>query len=123
MILFFDGVCNLCNGFVDFLVRRDKQAVLKFAPLEGETARARGVAVKESVVLLDGDEIHLASDAALRTLAALGGPWRAATWLMAIPRPVREAVYRFVARNRYRWFGKRDSCRLPTPEERARFLP
>lgn len=126
-VTFFDGVCNLCSGAVNFLLDHDRAGRLRFAPLQGPTFAAlagehpelRGV---DSFVLWDGARAHVRSSAALRAAAALGGPWRAFTLLLAVPRPLRDAVYDFVARRRYRWFGRRDACRLPTPELRARFL-
>jgi predicted DCC family thiol-disulfide oxidoreductase YuxK len=75
------------------------------------------------VILDDGVGLRFRSDAALAILAGLGGAWRAAAWLRVIPRPLRDLVYRFVARYRHRWFGRREACRVPTPAERSRFLP
>ena len=124
---FFDGVCNLCNGTVNFLIDRDRRSRLRFAPLQGSTFAALAAGHPElhgidSFVLQEGDRVHVRSSAAVRILMALGGPWRLAGALLAIPRPLRDRVYDFVARRRYRWFGRRDSCRMPTPELRARFL-
>lgn len=125
-IIFFDGLCNLCNAFVDFLIKRDKDLNFSFAPLQGETARQKlpaGQPAKlNSVVLWNQGEILEKSDAALMILQQLGGLW----WLMrvfwVVPAFLRDLVYDFVAANRYRFFGKRETCRLPTPEEKARFL-
>jgi len=127
-VIFFDGVCGLCNHWVDFLVARDRKQVVHFAPLQGETARDwLKLAPDESlnsVVLFDARGIHRKSDAVWRMLVQLGGVWRIAGWLLRlVPRPIRNWGYDFVARHRYRWFGKKESCRLPTPDERARFLP
>jgi predicted DCC family thiol-disulfide oxidoreductase YuxK len=126
-VLFFDGVCGLCNRFVDLLLREDRGRVLRFAPLQGRTARERLPAALTAqvgtVVLLDGDGVHTRSDAILRALALLGGQPRALAWMgWAVPRPVRDFFYEAIARQRYRWFGRRDACRLPTPQERERFL-
>lgn len=125
-VLFFDGVCNLCNRTVDFLIRRDKKHVLRFAPLQGSSAqrmlKADLIEALPSVVFLDKDGVYQRSTAVLRAVAKLGGLWPAAKVLLIIPRPVRDAVYNWIARNRYKWFGKRDTCRLPTPQERAMFL-
>lgn len=127
-ILFFDGVCGLCNWAVNFVIARDRLARVRFAPLQGETA-ARQIGMTpdqplNSMVLLDADGQHRRSDAAWRLLMILGGVWKLMGWcLRIIPRPVRNFGYDFMARHRYRWFGKKESCRLPTPEERARFLP
>ena len=125
-IVFFDGVCGLCNRFVDRLLRVDPKGLLRFAPLQGSTAHERlpaGMAdAMESIVYLRDGVVLQRSDAALRILVDLGG-WRVLyRALFIVPRFLRDAVYAWIARNRYRWFGKRDACRLPTPEERARFM-
>lgn len=126
-IVFFDGVCGLCNRFVDRLLHVDRRGLLRFAPLQGGTAQERlpaGMAdAMESVVYLRDGAVIQRSDAALWILIDLGG-WRALyRALFIVPRFVRDGVYAWIARNRYRWFRKRDTCRLPTPEERLRFLP
>lgn len=127
-IIFFDGVCGLCNRFVDFVIRRDHQGVFLFAPLQGETARSRlseeDVSQLSTMVLADEAGLHRRSTAAVRILCRLGTGWKAAGFLLAmIPRPLREVGYGLVARCRYALFGKKEACRLPTPDERARFLP
>ena len=126
-IIFFDGVCGLCNRSVDLLLRWDAKGVLRFAPLQGTTAQAmlpeEQVRDLDSLVLKDAQGIHRRSDAALLALEHLGDGWRGVGLLRALPRGLRDAVYGLVARHRYRWFGKRTSCRLPTAAERERFLP
>lgn len=127
-IVFFDGVCGLCNRSVDFLLRRDSNAVFQFAPLQGETARTRFPFVSDeslqTIILLDEQGVHRRSTAVVRILWRLGGAWKiAAVMLWLIPKPVREIGYRLVAKFRYRLFGKREACRLPTPAERERLLP
>ncbi len=126
-IIFFDGVCGLCNRFVDGLLRADRKQQFRFAPLQGSTAQALlppGMAdALESVVYLRNGMVLQRSDAALRIMMDLGG-WRVLYGsFFVVPRVVRNAVYNWIARHRYRWFGKHDTCRLPTLEERARFLP
>jgi predicted DCC family thiol-disulfide oxidoreductase YuxK len=127
-LVLFDGVCGLCNRFVDFVLARDRGARLRFAPLQSEHGRALLAAAGldpdalDSVVLVRGGRAYRESAAALRVLAELGLPWSLCAAALAIPAPLRDAVYRFVARNRYAWFGLRETCRLPTPEERTRFL-
>ena len=125
-ILFFDGVCNLCNVFVDFLIRRDRNLQLHFAPLQGPTAKARLPAEMPqelaSVVYWDGQSLLTKSDAILAATGHLPGPWNWLTGLKLVPRVLRDLVYDLIASNRYRVFGKRDLCRVPTPEERSRFL-
>jgi predicted DCC family thiol-disulfide oxidoreductase YuxK len=127
-VIFFDGVCGLCNRFIDFVMRHDRAAVFHFAPLQGETAHQRlpeaDVRDLTTVVLCDEQGVFRKSTAAARILVRLGGVWRIpgrALWL--VPRPMRDAGYVLVARYRYAIFGKKESCRMPTPAERARFLP
>jgi len=137
-ILFFDGVCALCNGFIDFVMTRDGRGRFRIAALQGETAVAMRAMEAQppgpppaagdsdplrSFLLWDRGRWFRKSDAALRVIAGLGGVWRIAGLWLWIPRVLRDTVYDFVARNRYRWFGKREACRMPTPSERERFLP
>jgi predicted DCC family thiol-disulfide oxidoreductase YuxK len=130
-VMLFDGVCNLCNASVNFVLDRDRDARLRFASLQSESARelltARGVAAPEgdpdSMVLIEGDRVWVRSDAVLRVCRHLPWPWRAASVFLIVPRGLRDAVYRLIARNRYRWFGRSEVCRMPTPALRARFLP
>ncbi len=127
-IIFFDGVCAMCNRFVDLILRADGREVFRFAPLQGETARALlpplgGDPREWSMVYLDERGIHDQSDASLEVYRRLGGAWWLLGLLRFVPRFIRNPAYRLVARNRYRWFGRRDSCRLPSAEEKARFLP
>ena len=125
-VIFFDGVCGLCNWGVSSLLRIDKGHVFKFAPLQGETARKR-LQIEpqnmESVILSLNGRLYFRSDAVLRSLAPLGRLWRIPMVILAVPRSLRDIVYDFIARHRYRWFGKREVCCLPTPEERLYFLP
>lgn len=127
-ILFFDGVCGMCNRFVDFILKHDKQGHILLTPLQGETATARlPESDREnlnSVVLLDEHGETRYSTAVVHVLGHMGGFWKLVSWtLWLIPRPIRNIGYRFIARNRYRMFGKKETCRMPTVEERARFLP
>ncbi|MGC1273795.1 MAG: DCC1-like thiol-disulfide oxidoreductase family protein [Planctomycetaceae bacterium] len=127
-VLFFDGVCGLCDATVNWLLRRDTAGILRFAPLQGETA-ARVLPPADaqdlrSVVLVDEQGVHRRSRAAIRTLRHLGGRYRFyARLLWIIPAPLRELVYKLVSKTRYRIFGKKDLCRLPKPGESERFLP
>ena len=130
--ILFDGVCNLCNGFVQFVIRHDPAGRFRFAALQSPAGQAllaahgslppAALASPESVVLVQGGHLYSHSTAVLRIAGQLGGPWRlaAAGWLL--PRPWRDALYRWVARHRYRWFGRQESCMLPTPALRNRFL-
>lgn len=127
-VILFDGVCNLCNGAVTFVIDRDPDGYFAFAPLQSETARAMlgpddGLAgAPETIILVEDGRIYTHSAAALRIARRLSGAWPLLYGLILVPKPVRDGVYRWVARNRYRWFGRADSCRLPTPEEARRFL-
>jgi predicted DCC family thiol-disulfide oxidoreductase YuxK len=124
-ILFFDGVCVMCNGLVDFTLKHDKKARINFAPLQGSTAHALVPEYTESlntVVFIAGDKIFTESDAIIRVFCELGGIFCLAKIFVLVPKFFRDPLYRFVAKNRYRWFGKHESCRLPSPSERKRLL-
>ena len=127
-ILFFDGVCGMCNRFVDVILKADRRGVLHFAPLQGETARRmlpplQGDPAEWSLLYLDERGLHDHWDASIGAYRRLGGLWLLLTLPGLIPRRIRNPLYRIIARNRYRWFGRRAACRLPTPEEASRFLP
>ena len=131
-LILFDGVCNLCNGFVQFVIGHDGAGRFRFAALQSATGRAilaaHGVdasavaAAPDSVLLQQGGRLYSHSEAVLRIAQGLGWPWRALLLGRLLPRAWRDAAYRFVARHRYHWFGRQDSCWLPTPELKARFL-
>lgn len=127
-IVLFDGVCNLCSTSVQFILQRDPTGRFRFASLQSDLAQRllteRGLDPKalDSVVVVDGDRFYRESDAALRIARDLKGAWKALAVFRVIPRPVRDWAYRLIARNRYRWFGKSETCWLPTPELRGRFL-
>ena len=127
-ILFFDGVCGLCNASVDFVLTRDVNGRFQFSPLQGETARSllkpEDINDLSSMVLWVDGQTYRKTAAVVRVLWSLGPVWQVlGTFLWLIPLPVRNLGYTLVAKNRYRLFGKKETCRLPTPEERARFLP
>lgn len=127
-VVLFDGVCNLCNGYVRFVVKRDRRGRVHFAPLQSAAAaellRGSGVDPQalDSIVLVDGAGVHRRSDAVLRVARLLDGAWPLLAALRVLPRPLRDALYDVVARHRDRWFGRRDECMIPTPELRSRFL-
>ncbi len=127
-ILLFDGVCNLCNATVNFVIDHDRAGVVRFAALQSDAGRAllatHGLAgdYLDSLVFIEGDAVWVGSDGAVRLTRYLGFPWRAARVLVWIPRWLREPAYRWIARNRYRWFGRQESCRMPTDALRARFI-
>lgn len=127
-VVFYDGECALCHQSVRLLARFDHRRLFLFAPLNGDTARARlgpspPTVTPGSLVLLDADGVWTRSTAVLRIVRRLDWPLRGAAVAGLCPRPVRDALYDWVARNRYRWFGRADRCGLPTPDVRARLLP
>ncbi|MFH1300159.1 MAG: DCC1-like thiol-disulfide oxidoreductase family protein [Planctomycetota bacterium] len=129
-VLFFDGVCGLCNSSVDFAIARDRQARLLYSPLQGETAkqllREEDIQNIDTVIFrpADGKRLYRRSAAIVRLLWLLPFPWNLLGWMVwMIPLPIRNLGYRLVAGSRYRLFGKHETCRMPTPEERTRFLP
>ncbi len=127
-VLLFDGVCNLCNRAVAFIVRRDPAARVRFASLQSpagrERLRAHGLPEDhiDSLVLIDQGQAWQRSDAALRVAGYLRPPWSWLRALRVLPRPLRDGLYRWIARHRYRWFGKREACMVPDDELRSRFL-
>ena len=128
-ILFFDGFCNLCNQSVQFVIKHDAQAKVRFSPLQNEAGQAAREAVKEllgyvpdSLILLDKGQYYTQSDAALHLALYLDGSWKHLARLRIIPALLRNAVYRLIADNRYRLWGKKEACMIPTPALKARFL-
>ncbi len=126
-IVFFDGYCGLCNWFVDFILKQDRNHTLLFAPLQGPTAQAligvMDLSYLESVILYDTGQIYRRSSAVLCVLKYLGGFWTIFAVLAIVPTSWRNALYDIIAKRRYRWFGKKEICRLPSPKERHLFLP
>ncbi len=126
-IVFFDGVCHLCNGFVDMVISKDPQHHYLFAPLQGETAKSllpsQDLKQLDTVIYFEAGQIYYRSAAIVKVVSGLGGVYKLFALMMIIPTPVRDFLYRKIAKNRYKWFGERDFCRLPTPDERAYLLP
>ncbi len=125
-ILFFDGICGLCNRTVDFLLSRDRHGTIHFAPLQGRIAStvlsARIRLDLDTVIFWNEGRILKRSSAVLQSLSAVGLPWSMARVLLLVPRVIRDFAYDVVASNRYAWFGKRETCRMPSPEDRKRIL-
>ena len=130
-IVLFDGSCGLCNGFVRFVIQRDARGRFAFASLQSSLGCALLAALGraevapegfETVVLIEGDSLYERSAAVLRVLRQLGWPWSFARFLLRVPAPALDAVYRLVARNRHRWSQGTGQCLLPTGELRRRFL-
>lgn len=127
-ILLFDGLCNLCNAFVQFTIRMDSEAIFRFASLQSEVGRQLlrdfhlPLEDLKSVVLIHQDKAYTHSDAPLEAARRLGGWWILLYGFKIVPQFLRDSVYNWIARNRYRWFGKEESCWLPTPDLQKRFL-
>ncbi|MFZ9858286.1 MAG: thiol-disulfide oxidoreductase DCC family protein [Roseiflexaceae bacterium] len=128
IIVMFDGVCNLCNGVVRWIIPRDPTNQVRFAALQSAVGQrllqqhTLDTTALDSVIVLDGDTVFVESDAALRICQALRWPWPLLYYLRIIPRRWRDTIYRWIARNRYRWFGRREQCMLPSPEHAQRFV-
>lgn len=126
-VVLFDGVCNYCNSWVNFAIRNDREARLRFATLQsarGQELKAKyGVAPRaDSVILIDNEKAYTYSNAALRIAKYLRWPAKAIYALLIVPAFIREPVYKWIARNRYKWFGKKEECMVPSPEIKSRFL-
>jgi predicted DCC family thiol-disulfide oxidoreductase YuxK len=127
-IILFDGVCNFCNGSVNFIIERDKAGYFKFAPLQSEVGEKllaeHGVdkSVTDSVILIEDGRVYTHSTAALRIAGRLEGPWKWFSALRIVPAFIRDGFYKLFAKYRYKLFGQKDECMLPSPEIRARFL-
>ncbi|MGN6495087.1 MAG: thiol-disulfide oxidoreductase DCC family protein [Agriterribacter sp.] len=127
-VVLFDGVCNLCNSSVQFIIKKDKNKQFYFASLQGETGQALLKKFQlstnhfNSFILVKDERVYTKSTAVLKLLKMLGGWWKLLYAFIVVPPFIRDAIYSFIAVNRYRWFGKRESCMLPTPDLRERFL-
>ena len=128
VIVLFDGVCNLCNGAVNFIIDRDPRNRIRFASLQSDVGTELLQKHKidpndtDSIVLIEDGKASVRSTAALRIVRHLKGLWPALFVIVIVPRPLRDFVYRGIAKRRYKWFGRREACRIPTPEERYQFL-
>lgn len=127
-IILFDGVCNFCNGAINFILRQDKKGVFRFAPLQSEKGQQLLQRFNlpqqsfDSFILIDEGKVYKSSTAGLYLYNKLPWYWKWTQLFWIVPRFVRDAVYDTIARNRYRWFGKKDQCMVPTPEIKSRFL-
>lgn len=127
VIVVFDGICTLCNTSIDFLLRQDRSGRLRYAAFQSDVgrnllARHGMFTAPETIYVIDHGVLYSESSAVLRLTRYLAWPWRALGILRIVPRSLRDTIYRYTARNRYRWFGTRDTCRIPTAEDRERFL-
>jgi len=127
-VILFDGVCNLCSGSVRFIIKHDPTHHFRFASLQGEFGRQvlekyhLPVAEFGSFILLEKDTVYTKSSAALRVVKKLSGPWSVLYAFIIVPPFIRNTVYDLVARNRYKWFGKKEACWIPTPELKGLFI-
>lgn len=127
-VILFDGVCHFCNYWVNFIIKRDPKKSFRFASLQSESAKK--LLAKnhyddqhlDTVILIENGKIHTHSTAALRICRKLGGAWPLLYGLTIFPRIIRDWVYKLIAKRRYAWFGRSETCRIPTPEERQLFL-
>jgi predicted DCC family thiol-disulfide oxidoreductase YuxK len=128
VIILFDGVCNLCSGSVQFIIKRDRKRLFKFASLQSELAHQRlqqlGILTHsfQSIILLKDDRVLQQSDAALEIAKNLNGLWPLFYSFKILPQFIRDGIYAWIAKNRYRWFGKKDSCWIPSPDLKSRFI-
>ena len=126
-VILFDGVCNFCNGAVNFIIRHDGEKRFKFTPLQSEIGRE--ISAKygiggdvDSIILVENDKAYTHSTAGLRIAKALGGMWSLGYVFIIVPAVIRDYCYKLFAKNRYRLFGRTEACMLPTPDVRERFL-
>jgi predicted DCC family thiol-disulfide oxidoreductase YuxK len=126
-IIFFDGICNYCNALVNFIIRQDKKKIFRFAAMQNETGQQflrenhLPLTDPETFYLLQRDKIYSRSAAALKILGQLPWYWKWTQFFWIFPRFIRDFFYTIVARNRYRWFGKKDTCMIPRPGLKERF--
>ena len=126
-VILFDGVCNLCNGTVDFLLKRDRKKQFRFASLQSETGEFLRYQYQipddfDSVILIKLETVYFKSDAFSEIAGMLPYPWKIAVFIKFIPKIIRDKLYDWIAKHRYRWFGKRETCRIPTEKENEFFI-
>lgn len=127
-VILFDGICNFCNFWVNFAIKHDPKKRIKFAPFQSNAGQQllnqQHIAIESinSVILIENGKVFTQSSAALRICKYLSGLWKIFYGLLIIPKFLRDFFYNIIARHRYRWFGKKENCMVPTPEVRERFL-
>lgn len=127
-IVYFDGICNLCNGAVQFIIKQDKKGIFSFASLQSDFAKrhlmyANGEDISyDSVIYQRGNSFYIKSKAILEILKDLGGWWKLLLVFGLFPKTLLDRIYDYIASHRYRWFGKKEKCLVPTPELKSRFL-
>lgn len=124
-IIVFDGECNMCNGYIQWLIKRDKKKIFRYTTLQSEEGatlkKASGIA-GDTVLLIHNEEVSVMSDVGLRVFRILGGGWTIASWLLILPKGLRDFVYKWIAKNRYNWFGRSDACMVPDASIRSLFI-
>ena len=126
--ILFDGVCNLCNGTVHFIIKRDKKKLIRYAALQSDTGlqllQQSGLTWKDmqSFVFIESKKVYTRSTAALKVCRYLKAGWPLFYGFIIVPRFIRDGIYNLIARNRYKWFGKREQCMVPSQEIKSRFL-
>lgn len=127
-VILFDGVCNLCNSSVQFIIKRDRKRIFRYASLQSEFGKKIIERFKladkniDSIILFENNSIKIKSTAVLQVLKRTGGIYSILYVFIIVPESIRNGIYDFIARNRYRWFGKRETCMIPTPELKKRFI-
>ncbi len=127
-IILFDGVCNFCNSTVNFILKRDKKNIFKFSPLQSEIGQKLLTEYNfshtefDTIILIEKGELYTRSTAALRIVKSMSGMWKLCYIFIIIPGPIRNYLYDLFSRNRYKWFGKRDKCMVPTEKEKSKFI-
>ena len=126
-VILFDGECNFCDSSVQFIIKNDPKGIFHFASLQSDTGQEllkkhHVPSNIDSMILIEGNKVYYKSAAALRICRHLKGAWKLLYAFIIVPRPIRNVAYDFIAKNRYKWFGKKESCMLPSPSVRARFI-
>ena len=127
-VLLFDGVCNVCNEYVQFILKRDSKGFFRFASLQSDAGKAilrkynLPTDTIDTVVMIENQIAYTRSDVGIRMTRYMGGLWPLLYGLIIIPKAIRDAIYNWIAKNRYKWFGKKESCMIPNPKWRDRFL-
>ncbi|MDX8045806.1 thiol-disulfide oxidoreductase DCC family protein [Gracilibacillus sp. S3-1-1] len=126
-VILFDGVCNLCSSSVQFIIKRDPTGTFQFASLQSEVAQQllqeRHISTHlDTIILIEGERVYTKSTAVLKIAGQLQGAYKLFAIFRIVPRPIRDVVYQFIAKKRYRWFGKQEQCMVPSPDIRQRFL-
>lgn len=127
-LILFDGVCNFCNYWVDFIIQRDQKAFFRFVPIQSRFARNLTAELKidasksDTIILLVNEKVYFKSDAVMQITKKLDGLWKLLYVFMIIPKPIRDLIYNLFAKNRYNWFGRKKSCRIPSKFEESRFI-